>query len=52
VRNWKSEENINYFIENSFGELRISTVSSEYDIPNTSRKVRIREQKINELLNE
>ena len=37
-------------------QMRIATVSSEYDIPNTSRKVRIRvrirEQKINELLNE
>jgi len=33
-------------------QMRIATVSSEYDIPNTSRKVRIREQKINQLLND
>lgn len=33
-------------------QMRIATISSEYDIPNTTRKNRIREQKINELLNE
>lgn len=130
MRNWKSEENINHFIENSFGELaqnflergydfyvdgftpqpifsvnvikkdedinwmletislqcqtiqfenykkmisileemgkdnyvfmyaikpfqmRVATISSEYEIPYTSRNQRLREQKLNELLNE
>ncbi len=33
-------------------QMRIATISSEYDIPNTTRKNRIREQEINELLNE
>lgn len=33
-------------------QIRFSTVSSEYDIIGCDRRVRLREQKINELLNE
>ena len=31
MRNWKSEENINYFIENSFGELAQDFLERGYD---------------------